>query len=396
MSTPKRPNLSDSGRPSRTAFVHDNFVQAGGGERVAEELARLVPEADIFSTVSVPERLSPYLRGRAIHTTWMQHLPWMRRLYRHYFLLYPVAVQSFSLEPYRTILSSCYGFAKMIRKPEGALHICYCHTPTRWIWRFDDYAARENFHPWAKGVLRSMVRALKRKDLAAAQAVDIMIANSTVVADRIRRYYGKEAEVIFPPIDCDRFTPTSTRGDYYLIVSRLVPYKRVDLAIEACRQLGRKLVVIGGGPDELRLRRLAGDTVTFLGRAPDEVVTQRMAECRAVLFPGEEDFGLIPLEANASGRPCIAFEGGGALDTVIDGKTGVLFPEPTPRFAGRGHPVLRVHRLGSSNHAAPRTQIRPFRLCRQDVTRLGKGARQPGSAGKARVRAGRSHRAGSL
>lgn len=296
---------------------------------MAEELARLVPDADIFSTVSVPERLSPYLRGRDIHTTWMQHLPWMRRLYRHYFLLYPVAVQNFSLEPYDTILSSCYGFAKMIRKPEGSLHICYCHTPTRWIWRFDDYAARENFHPWAKSILRAMVRVLKRKDLAAAQAVDVMIANSTVVADRIRRYYGKDSEVIFPPIDCDRFIPTSTQSDYYLIVSRLVPYKRVDLAIEACQHLGRKLVVIGGGPDEARLRRLAGNTVTFLGRAPDEVVTQRMAECRAVLFPGEEDFGLIPLEANASGRPCIAFEGGGALDTVLDGKTGVLFPEPT-------------------------------------------------------------------
>ena len=296
---------------------------------MAEELARLVPDADIFSTVSVPERLSPYLRGRLIQTTWMQHLPWMRRLYRHYFLLYPVAVQSFSLEGYRTILSSCYGFAKMIRKPEGSLHICYCHTPTRWIWRFDDYAARENFHPWVKGILREMVSALKRKDLAAAQAVDVMIANSTVVADRIRRYYGKEAEVIFPPIDCDRFTPTAIQGDFYLIVSRLVPYKRVDLAIEACRRLGRKLIVIGGGPDEARLRRLAGDIVTFLGRAPDDVVTQRMAECRAVLFPGEEDFGLIPLEANASGRPCIAFEGGGALDTVLDGKTGVLFSEPT-------------------------------------------------------------------
>ncbi len=316
-------------RPLRTAFVHDNFVQAGGGERVAEELARLVPYADIFCTVYVRDRLSPYLLTRAINTTWMQHMPWMRRYYRHYFFLYPFAARSLPLGSYSVVLSSCYGFAKMIRKPAGALHVCYCHTPTRWIWRFDDYAARENFHPWVKRVLRRMVGGLKRQDRIAADSVDVMIANSTVVADRIRRYYDKDAEVIFPPIDCDRFTPSSTRGDFYLIVSRLVPYKRVDLAIEACRQLGRKLIIIGGGPDRARLERTAGPNVTFLGRAPDEVVTRHMAECRAVLFPGEEDFGLIPLEANASGRPCIAFDGGGALDTVVDGITGVVFPEPT-------------------------------------------------------------------
>lgn len=309
--------------------MHDNFVQAGGGERVAEELARLVPEADIYTTVYVRDRLSPYLLTRSIQVTWMQRMPWMRRFYRHYFFLYPLAARSLTLSAYSLVLSSCYGFAKMIRKPAGSLHICYCHTPTRWIWRFDDYAARENFHPWVKGVLRRMVSALKRQDLEAAQAVDIMIANSTVVADRIRRYYGMDAEVIFPPIDCDRFLPSANRGDYYLIVSRLVPYKRVDLAIDACRQLGRKLVIIGGGPDRERLERDAGPNVTFLGRAPDDVVTQHMSECRAVLFPGEEDFGLIPLEANASGRPCIAYGGGGALDTVVDGVTGTLFPEPT-------------------------------------------------------------------
>ena len=329
LSTPQPPTSLDRHRPLRTAFVHDNFVQAGGGERVAEELARLVPYADIYSTVYVRDRLSPYLLTRDINATWMQHLPGMRRFYRHYFLLYPFAARSLALGSYSLVLSSCYGFAKMIRKPAGSTHVCYCHTPTRWIWRFDDYAARENFHPWVKGVLRRMVGALKRQDLEAADSVDVMIANSTVVADRIRRYYGKDAEVIFPPIDCDRFLPISSQGDYYLIVSRLVPYKRVDLAIEACRQLGRRLIIIGGGPDRGRLEHDAGPHVTFLGRASDEVVTHHMAECRAVLFPGEEDFGLIPLEANASGRPCIAFRGGGALDTVVDGVTGVLFPEPS-------------------------------------------------------------------
>jgi glycosyltransferase involved in cell wall biosynthesis len=329
LSTSQRDAQIGEQRKSHTAFVHDNFVQVGGGERVAEELARLLPDADIFSTVAIPERLSPYLRSRGVKTTWLQHLPWMRQLYRHYFLLYPIAARGLRLDSYSTIVSSCYGFAKMIRKPAGALHICYCHTPTRWIWRFDDYAARENFHPVIKNLLRKIIDKLKLQDLRAAQAVDVMIANSSVVADRIWNYYGKAAEVIFPPIDCDRFSAVPEQGDYYLVVSRLVPYKRVNLAIEACQKLGRKLIIIGDGPDRARLERSAGPNITFLGRAPDEVVTGHLARCRAVLFAGEEDFGLIPLEANASGRPCIAYGRGGALDTVVDGVTGVLFPEPS-------------------------------------------------------------------
>ncbi len=313
----------------RFAFVQDNFVQAGGGERVAEEIARVLPEADVYTSVLVQDRLSPYMKLRKIHTTWMQKLPMMKKYYRHYFLLYPLAIRGISLKNYDVVISSCYGFAKTLRKPADAVHVCYCHTPTRWIWRYDDYARRENFSAPTRFILSNLVRLLKRADRAAADRTDIFIANSSAVAERIRTCYEREAQVIFPPIDCSRFFLSSDIGDYYLVVSRLVPYKRIDLAIEACNLSGRKLIVIGDGPDRRRLEALAGATITFLGRVSDDEVAKYLSHCRAFLFPGEEDFGMTPLEANASGRPSIAYGRGGALDTIDDGVSGVLFPKPT-------------------------------------------------------------------
>ncbi len=314
---------------TQTVLVHDNFVQAGGGERVFEELARCFPDADIVSTVAVKERLSPYLKGRTVKTSWMQHLPAIKRLYRHYFFAYPAATRSLDLSRYSRVISSCYGFAKMARKAQGAIHICYCHTPTRWIWRFDDYVSRETFGTAALSALRVVVSAFRRADLRAAAEVDFFIANSLVVAERIREYYGREAPVIFPPIDVTRFTPSSEIDDSYLVVSRLVGYKRIDLAIQACEQLGRKLLIVGSGPDRSRLEQLAGPNTVFLGRKSDAEVAQLMSRTRALLFPGEEDFGLTPLEVNAAGRPCIAFGAGGAMDTVLPGLNGLHFPEPT-------------------------------------------------------------------
>ena len=313
----------------RFAFVQDNFVQAGGGERVAEEIARVLPQADVYTSVLVRDRLSPYMRLRKIHTTWMQKLPKIKKYYRHYFLLYPLAIRGISLKNYDVIVSSCYGFAKTLRKPADAVHVCYCHTPTRWIWRYDDYARRESFSAPTRFILGNLLRVLKRADRKAADQTDLFIANSTAVAERIRTHYHREAQVIFPPIDCERFFISAEVEDYYVIVSRLVPYKRIDLAIEACNRNGRKLIVIGDGPDRQRLESLAGPSITFLGRASDEEVAKYMSRSRAFLFPGEEDFGMTPLEANASGRPCIAYGRGGALDTIDDGVSGVLFPEAT-------------------------------------------------------------------
>lgn len=313
---------------SRTAFVHDNYVQAGGGEKVAEELARCLPDADLFSTVLVEERLAPYLRERRVRTTWMQRLPAMKRYYRHYFLLFPISARSLDLSRYDRIVSSCYGFAKMVRKPPGTIHVCYCHTPTRWIWRYDDYANREGFGTLTTLVLKRVIPLLKRMDVAAAQQVDYFIANSRAVADRIRACYGRESVVIHPPIQVNRFACSDEVDDYYLVVSRLAAYKRIDLAIEACERLGRRLKIVGDGLDRARLEKIAGQHTEICGRLPDTEVARLMSRCRAFLFPGEEDFGMAPLEASASGRPCIAYGRGGALDTVVPGLNGLHFSEP--------------------------------------------------------------------
>nr|WP_157178297.1 glycosyltransferase [Terriglobus roseus] len=313
----------------RIAFVQDNFVQAGGGERVAEEIARALPTAKVFTTVTVEARLTAYMRTRNIVKTWMQHLPNVKKYYRHYFLLYPIALRGLNLKGYDLIVSSCYGFAKMLPKPKGAVHVCYCHTPTRWIWRYEDYISRETLNPVVNAVLSRVTRLLRGLDQKAANNTDFFIANSTVVAERIREYYNRDSIVMFPAIDCSRFTVADQTDDYYLVISRLAGYKRVDLAIQACNELGRKLIVVGEGPDRPRLEGMAGDQITFAGRAPDEQVAHLLSHCKAFLFPGEEDFGLTPLEAAASGRPVIAFGKGGALDTVVDGVTGVHFARPT-------------------------------------------------------------------
>lgn len=313
----------------RIAFVHDNYMQTGGAERVAENIARIFPEADLFSTVVFPEKLTPYMRSRNITDTVFRHLPGLRRFYRHYFPLYPLAARSLNLSGYDVIITSCCGFAKMVKSDKQAVHICYCHTPTRWIWRFDDYAERENFSPLIKITLRNVIALFKFLDRLASRNPDFFIANSTVVAKRIKQFYGRDSFIVFPPIECGRFTVSSYHSDYYLIVSRLLAYKRIDLAIKACEHLGKRLMIIGDGPDRKRLESLARGNTQFLGRLSDAEVSHYMANCRAFIFPGEEDFGMTPLEANAAGKPCVAFAGGGALDTIRDGVTGILFEEPT-------------------------------------------------------------------
>lgn len=314
----------------RIAFVHDNYMQTGGAERVAETIAKILPQADLFSTVVFPEKLSPYMKTRSITDTVFRHIPGLRKYYRHFFLLYPLAARSLKLSSYDVVVTSCCGFAKMVRASKNAVHICYCHTPTRWIWRFDDYAARENFSPIVKFVLRKIVSVLKSWDRFASRNPDFFIANSTAVAERIRQFYGRDSHILFPPIECDRFAVSHQSDDYYLIVSRLLAYKRIDLAIEACERLGKRLLIIGDGPDRKRLESLAGPNTQLLGRLSDTEVSKYMSGCRAFLFPGEEDFGMTPLEANAAGKPCVAYAGGGAFDTVIDGVTGTLFKDASP------------------------------------------------------------------
>jgi len=313
---------------SKIALVHDYFIQMGGAERVALAMHDSFPSAPIYTTVALPHRLPHQLRTADIRTSAMQRLPGIERRFREYFMLYPFAVEHFDLSKYDLIFSSSSGYAKGVRRRRDAVHVCYCHTPMRWVWRYEDYVARESFGRAARSMLPLALWGLRKWDLRAAQQPDYYIANSQLVARRIKQIYGRDAVVIPPPIDVDRFQPSNDVDDYYLVLSRLVPYKRIDLAIEACNRLGRRLVIIGDGPDRKRLQKLAGPKTEFLGRQPDHLVSYYASRCRALLFPGEEDFGMVPLEVNAAGRPVIAFRGGGAIETVIDGVTGVFFDKP--------------------------------------------------------------------
>ena len=299
----------------------------GGAERVAEAMHDSFPSAPMFTTVALPKGLPGGLRTADIRTSPMQRLPSLERRFRHYFMLYPFAVENFDLSEYDLIFSSSSGYAKGVRRRRNAIHVCYCHTPMRWVWRYDDYVAREGFGGTVRAALPSLLWGLRKWDLRASRQPNYYIANSRLVARRIKKIYGREAFVIPPPIDVQRFEMANEVGDYYLVLSRLMPYKRIDLAVEACKRANRRLIVIGDGPDRARLEKLADDRIEFLGRQPDSIVNYYAARCRALLFPGEEDFGMAPLEVNAAGRPVIAFRGGGAIETVVEGVTGVFFDQ---------------------------------------------------------------------
>ncbi|HEX4769192.1 MAG TPA: glycosyltransferase [Bryobacteraceae bacterium] len=313
----------------KIAVVHDYFTQLGGAERVAEALFQMFPGATVFTTVVDKKKLPVGLQEAEIRTSWMQKLPAVDRLYRHYVPFYPFAVASLDLTGYDLVISSSSGFAKGVRVDPKAVHVCYCHNPMRWAWRFEDYAAREKFSVTQKCVLPLLVNTLKQWDLDASRQPDQFVVNSKVVAERVRKAYNRNSVVIPPPIDVNRFSIGVQQDDFYLVLSRLVGYKRIDLAIEACKQLKRKLVIIGAGTDRSRLEKMAGPGIEFLGRAPDDVVESYVSRCRALLFPGDEDFGMVPLEVNSAGRPVIAFHAGGATETIIDGLNGVFFYEPT-------------------------------------------------------------------
>ena len=316
---------------SKIALVHDYFVQMGGAEKVVEAMHDSFPSSPVYTTVALPRMLPDRLRAADIRTSAMQRLPAMDRRFRHYFMLYPFAVENFDLSQYDLIFSSSSGYAKGVRRNRNTIHVCYCHTPMRWVWRYEDYVARERFGRGIKSLLPFCLWGLKKWDLRASQQPNYYIANSRLVAERIRKIYGREAFVIPPPIEVNRFHMSNDIQDYYLILSRLMPYKRIDLAIEACKRMNRRLVIIGDGPDRARLEKLADDRIEFLGRQPDQIVNYYAARCRALLFPGEEDFGMAPLEANAAGRPVIAYRGGGAVETIEEGKTGLFFDQPNSR-----------------------------------------------------------------
>ncbi len=313
----------------KVALVHDYLNQYGGAERVLEELHALFPSAPVYTSMYWPEKMSATIRSLDIRTSFMQRLPLVTRNHQPFLLLYPLAFESFDLSGYDVVISNSSAFCKGVITPPGTLHISYCLTPMRWVWNYHAYVERERLGTAARLVLPAAISQLRSWDVATAQNVDRFLAISRTVAARIRKYYRRDSTVIYPPVNCDAFALTSERAeDYYLIVSRLIPYKRIDLAVDAFTRLGIKLKIVGsGGRDLAALKGRAGRNVEFVGRVSDAELKQLYARCRALVFPGEEDFGIAPLEANASGRPVIAYAGGGALDTVVDGRTGVLFKE---------------------------------------------------------------------
>ena len=313
----------------KIALVHDWLNQQGGAERVLLELHSMFPEAPVYTSFYAPNLVHPGFRRMDIRTSWMQRLPGWRTHHQALLPLYPLAFQTSRVRDADVVVSNASALCKGIRTPPGSVHICYCLTPTRFVWTPDQYLAREDYAGWMRSVLRPLFWWLRRWDWAAAQRVTRFVAISQAAADRIRRYYGRTAPIVHPTVDTRRFEPTTEVEDYLLVVSRLIPYKRIDLAVQACTELGLPLLVIGEGRDGPALRAMAGPSVRFLGRLSDDQVRHHMARCRALIFPGEEDFGIAPVEAQAAGRPVVAYAAGGALETVIDGETGILFREPT-------------------------------------------------------------------
>lgn len=315
----------------KVALVHDYLNQMGGAERVVLALHELFPDAPLYTSIYDPQRVDPAFQKIDVRTSFMQKWPLVKKHHQPFLPFYPIAMEGLDLRGYDLVLSSSSAFGKGVIVKPGTLHICYCHTPMRWCWNYNEYVEREQLGGMARRILPFFVSWLRVWDQTTAMRVDHFIANSPVIAERIQKYYRRESVVIPPPVEASRFPfdPATQLGNYFLSMGRLAPYKRVDLAIQACNRLGLPLVVIGSGRDEKQLKAMAGPTIRFLGRLSDAEVLPYLAQCRAFLFPGEEDFGITPLEVQASGRPVIAYGAGGALASVVDGVTGRFFYEQT-------------------------------------------------------------------
>jgi glycosyltransferase involved in cell wall biosynthesis len=306
----------------KVALVHDWLTGMRGGERCLEVFCEIFPGADLFTLVHRRGAVSPTIERASIHTSWLQSLPFASVYYRHLLPFFPLAIRQFQLTDYDLVLSSSHAVAKSVRRDGSPWHVCYCFTPMRYIWdQSSVYFPRARFSPVSWALLQALLRYLRTWDVKTSRSVDEFVAISDHIAAKIRAYYNRHAHVIPPPVDCGFFTPDSFPrqhgASYYLIVSALVPYKRIDIAVQAFNRLRRPLVVIGVGPERPTLERQASSSITFLGWQPDAVVRDHYRRCEALIFPGEEDFGIVPLEAQACGKPVIAFGKGGALETVI-------------------------------------------------------------------------------
>jgi glycosyltransferase involved in cell wall biosynthesis len=350
----------------RVAIVHYWFAGSGGAERVIGVLAEMFHQADFYALVAADRGVPAALRGRSLATSFVGRIPGAKRWHRHFLPLYPFTLEQFDLSDYDLVISSESGPAKGVITSPRTCHICYCHTPMRYLWdMYHEY--RKTMNPLTRGLFSLTAHYARLWDFSAAARVDCFVANSRHVAGRIWKYYRRESTIIYPPVDVSAGYISSRTEDYYLVVSRLVPYKRVDLAIEACNRLGRPLRVVGSGPEYKRLRKMAGPSVEFLGKLDEPSLCESYARCRALLFPAEEDFGIVPVEAQSFGRPVIAYGRGGALETVIglppggngESATGILFHEQSQEALGEAIAAFEAAEASFRPHFI-RAQAQPF------------------------------------
>ena len=363
----------------RVAILHHWFVTRGGGERVAECLAALVPDADLFTLVHSDEGLPASLKSRRITPSFLQRIPGAPQRHRHLMPFYPEAARSLDLREYDLVVSSDSGPVKGARLRQGTPHLCYCHSPMRYLYdSFESY--RAGMSPLTRGLFALTVPRVRRADLIAARRVTHFVANSRYVAARIQRFYNREADVVHPPIDLHR-ARLNPPGEHYLAAGRLVPYKKTELMIRACQRAGRKLRIAGTGPELEQLKRIAGPETTFLGALPTDALWDEYSRCRALLFAADEDFGMVPLEAQSCGRPVIAYGFGGSLETVRGAEddpapTGLFFPEQTAdsmadailRFEARESSFKPCRRTGTRRHL--RHADLSLQAMRQQVLRM--------------------------
>jgi len=314
----------------RIAIVCSWLNQYGGAERVLDVVHEMYPEAPVYTSIYWPEAMPPAYRSWDIRPSFLNRLPLIKRHHQPFLPLYPLGFETMDLDGYDLVLSVTSAFAHGVITRPGTVHVSYCLTPARFLWYDAAYARREQLGPAMRTLLPFFLSGLRTWDAVAADRVDHFVAISRAVQARILKFYRRPARLIYPPVRTAEFAVSGQVDDYYLVVSRLVPYKRIDLAVQAFNALGRTLLIVGDGRDRAALERLAGPNVHFLGRVSDSEIKRYMARCQALIFPGEEDFGITPLEAQAAGRPVIAYGAGGALETVVEGQTGTFFREPTP------------------------------------------------------------------
>jgi len=315
----------------KVAIVHDFLVKLGGAERVLKVLSEMYPEADIFTLFYDESKVGHVFPKERVKTSWMQKLPgFLRKRYRFFTHKLPAAIEDLNLENYDLVISSNTALSHGVLTDLNTKHICYCHSPMRYAWDWSNEYVKENNIIGLKKLLYSpLIKYLREWDTLAADRPDLYVANSINVRGRIKKYYKPDSEVIYPPVEIERFRAVEENQGYFLIVSTLTPYKKIGLAVQLFNKIGRKLIIIGDGPDREYLERIAGDNIEFLGYKDDDVVKEYMENCRAFIFPGEEDFGIAPVEAMACGKPVLGYFKGGLCETVMEGKTGEFFYEPT-------------------------------------------------------------------